>query len=405
MTERHEYEEQSSPSRRSKCQSFFCFSFAFLLGSMAGFAGFYQVFYPEFSNTLQELESRHKASLINLNDRLEIALEEKQACLNDDSTRLQLAELQGKVSGQVDLAVQHESLIQEYNQLIDEIETLENSHRQLRQEKRHADDELREHRFHVDKLTEEKNELARQVERREENAARVAKELGELRQARGNLEAQVQSMTSEMQLAEDHAERMKNELRSVHTMVSDCEGRQGTMHGKIRQRHMFLCKAEYGNGPYYVQLVIHSQQHTNSMSFVVEIASRKHMPHNVWTFLSLIEYQLFDGLVLDSVGAHGLLVTDVLEETRDEFFQKLNTLGVGEHPLMFPEIAPQFPCEEHTIGFRGLGPFLEIYNEGNPEKKTCFGKIVRGEEHIDTLQELISRGERVELQQVQQLDV
>ena len=144
------------------------------------------------------------------------------------------------------------------------------------------------------------------------------------------------------------------------------------------------------------------------MSFVVELASRKILPHTVFTFLSLVEYQLYDGTIL-SLRDDGSMVTSTGNEEHEYVLKKkLKTLGMEEFILMFRETSPQFPCGENSIGFDWLAPSMEIYldprNESD-EFKSCFGKVVRGFEALTAAKKSLSEGQQIDVVQARYLEL
>ena len=90
--------------------------------------------------------------------------------------------------------------------------------------------------------------------------------------------------------------------------------------------------SRYGDGPYYIKVQAHDAGNEQSTySFVMELASRKHLPHSVFTFLTLIKYQYFNGfqMVERHSSSMALRSTPALEEALS---QTRKVLGMQETP-------------------------------------------------------------------------
>lgn len=170
-------------------------------------------------------------------------------------------------------------------------------------------------------------------------------------------------------------------------------------------------------GPYYVQITAKTRGDTDddsptSFSFVVELASRRDLPHSVFTFLSLVSYEMYDGTTFvapeAASSANSILGLSLAMDAEVAFNQKRRAVGMQEYILMFPEISACFPCEEYSVGFQGLGPSLELYlspsdEEASRDGRSCFGKIVRGVESIVAIQKSVSNGQAVDITHMQHL--
>jgi cyclophilin family peptidyl-prolyl cis-trans isomerase len=167
-------------------------------------------------------------------------------------------------------------------------------------------------------------------------------------------------------------------------------------------------------GPYYVQITAKTRgdKDDSAVSFVVELASRRDMPHSVFSFLSLVSYEMYDGtttFVLPESDDSGIVGLSMTMDAEVAFNQKRRAVGMKESILMFPESSPRFPCEEHSVGFQGLGLSLEFYlsspgeSSSKDEQSSCFGKIVRGVEKLQFIQESVSNGIAVDITHMQHL--
>jgi cyclophilin family peptidyl-prolyl cis-trans isomerase len=134
-------------------------------------------------------------------------------------------------------------------------------------------------------------------------------------------------------------------------------------------------------------------------TFVVEMASLDLMPHAVNTFLNQVAFRLWDNTVFwhhDDVDhiISAAAVQYIRGDSKNHYF---NALGVGS--LSFPEYSPEYPHEQFTFGFAGLGPNFYINAVDNTkghgpggqghhkgeDADPCFGKIVDG---FDTILEM-----------------
>lgn len=134
--------------------------------------------------------------------------------------------------------------------------------------------------------------------------------------------------------------------------------------------------------------------------FAVELASLSDMPHSVYTFLHLVDLQLFDGTSF--VAANSLQIEggspNHADSTRSvKLFERYAKFGYNRSPLAFNEYS--LPHEQFTVGFEGFpiaGPGLVINMVDNtqlraPDQnglggKPCFGKVVRGFETLTRMQ-------------------
>jgi hypothetical protein len=174
----------------------------------------------------------------------------------------------------------------------------------------------------------------------------------------------------------------------------------------------YCTKTRYGMGPYYVQITAKTRggvDDDSAVSFVVELASRRDMSHSVFTFLSLVSYEMYMGttfVVQQESADSGVVGLSMTMDAEVAFNERRRTVGMEESILMFPEVSSRFPCEEHSVGFQGMGPLLEFYlaspGESN-DGRSCFGKIVRGVEKLQSIQESVSNGAAMDITHMQHL--
>jgi cyclophilin family peptidyl-prolyl cis-trans isomerase len=151
------------------------------------------------------------------------------------------------------------------------------------------------------------------------------------------------------------------------------------------------------------------EDHPPESFFVVELASRKQLPHTSFTFISLVESTFYDGTCFDSE-QRGTLYVGSSPQHCQGLEQKLDPLGFTDgSALSFLEESPEFPCGPYSLGFVDRGPGLhlslqkEVRNDGRPEQN-CFGRVVRGMELLSTVQSsLRDNGKPVEILKVERL--
>lgn len=166
-----------------------------------------------------------------------------------------------------------------------------------------------------------------------------------------------------------------------------------------------ILTTRHGKGPYYVQFLLKFRGDIDSFSFVVELPSRKQLPHSVLTFLSLVESNFYDGTTFLSTPDRVLLI-DSKPGSSALLENKLRTLGLGgDSALSFAEEASSFHCGIHSVGFVGLGPALEVHlsDDFSRNRHACFGRIVRGLQILSRVEQVVGRGEFVDILGVRHL--
>jgi cyclophilin family peptidyl-prolyl cis-trans isomerase len=135
--------------------------------------------------------------------------------------------------------------------------------------------------------------------------------------------------------------------------------------------------------------------------FEVELAPLSVMPHAIFTFLDLVDLQLYDGtafIAADANRIEGGSPNHADPEQSVKLHQRYAKFGYNRSPLGFNEYSDEYPHTQYTIGFSGspiAGPTLAI-NLGNttaargPDEygmhaDPCFGKVVSG---FDTLKRI-----------------
>ena len=190
----------------------------------------------------------------------------------------------------------------------------------------------------------------------------------------------------------------------------------------------FFCQ-RFGKGPYYVKFVIrlptaaeqqsnNNDGDNNTVFFVIEISSRKLLPHSVYTFLTLVESNLYnDGAAFLSTTRDGGLQIgssrspdDGAVDTIISLEQKLKPLGLtGGSSLSFVESSTSgnaLPCGEFSFGFVHRGPGLNLFLSNTTDEIDCFARVIRGQENLHQIQSLLlESGEPAEILSVNHLRV
>ena len=161
----------------------------------------------------------------------------------------------------------------------------------------------------------------------------------------------------------------------------------------------------------------------NTVFFVIEISTRKQLPHSAYTFLSLVESNLYnDGAAfLSTREGGGLQIGSSSSSVADDgttttiisLEQKLKPLGfTGESSLSFVESSTSgspLPCGEYSFGFVHRGPGLNLYlnmDTTNTDETDCFAQVIRGQDNLQEIQSLLlESGEPAEIVSVTHLRV
>ena len=140
--------------------------------------------------------------------------------------------------------------------------------------------------------------------------------------------------------------------------------------------------------------------HSNTAFFVVELSFRKELPHSTYTFLTLVESNLYnDGAALLSTReGGGLKIGSHQSNNVITLERKQKPLGLTDaSSLSFAETSTSgepLPCGEYTFGFGHRGPELSLFisDEDVDEKNSetdCFAHVIRGQENLRKIQSLL----------------
>ena len=154
----------------------------------------------------------------------------------------------------------------------------------------------------------------------------------------------------------------------------------------------------FGKGPYYVKFVVKlptdDSEKNKTLFFVIELSSRKELPHSTYTFLTLVESNLYnDGVAFLSARADGgLRISSGQSPDTASLEQKLKPLGLTDgSSLSFFETP--IPCGENSLGFVRRGPGLDIFLPSDVDNQTgCFAQVIRGQENLQKIQSILLEG-------------
>ena len=158
-----------------------------------------------------------------------------------------------------------------------------------------------------------------------------------------------------------------------------------------------------------------SDEEESTIFFVVELSSRKQLPHSTYTFLALVESNLYnDGAAFLFAQDGGLKIGSSLSPDVPSLQQKLRPLGLtGGASLSFPETSTSgnpLRCGNNSFGFDLRGPNLNLFlsEEDNDRSETsdCFARVIRGEDHLPRIRSLVlKRGVPLEIVSAEHLRV
>jgi len=283
-------------------------------------------------------------------------------------------------------------------------------------------------------ITEKTNEikdLRLQIERNQESAKeQISKLETDLIEARKSVEEktnQIEHLNSDLGEFVIEINGLKSVFAGDSFKLNDVteSTTSETMIDHLQQRDGVMCRQLFGKGPYYVKFVIRlppdesngggggdDVEYNNTVFFVIELSSRKELPHSTYTFLTLVESNLYnDGVAFLSARDNGGLKIGS-QHTPDAMSleQKLKPLGLtGESSLSFVETSTSgeaLPCVEHSFGFVHRGPGLNLFlSEKDDDERSvaenetdCFAQVIRGHENLQKIQSLLlETGELLEI--------
>ena len=352
------------------------------LGAIGGYTAFYLLFSERCTALMNDVTTKHGEYRTTMQSKYEQALEGQRQCMTDTSLKDELSSLQGRLEAQSTLTNRHQNLLQQQEDTLTRLGTLQAAHEVASQT--------------VMTLKEELSQTRQLLQQAKKDLQESLTERNKMKQG---YEDRVALTGSLLQKRVEEVEALSQQQQ--HCDVALPQLRQETMHMKnyIRQRNHQACKMEYGNGPFQVEFRLEfpatmgPEEEPNK--FLVELASLAEMPHTIFTFLDLIDLQLFDDTAFVSANAlqiEGGAPIHAPTEHTVKLYERYAKFGYGRTPLAFNEQSDQFPVQKFALGFAGApigGPGLVIHMSDHRDdtdtdglNKAVFGKVVRG---FDTL--------------------
>lgn len=352
---------------------------------------------------------------INEIDALKSELSESRETIKEmsdeiDSLQMERAESEEFMKEQVDTIDEPESdVTDEIEELKAELEESQNWIYNKRQEI----EILQLEQIDSQKLISEKmneieslrSELAKEQELTTERTSKLESDLTKTR-------VLVEIKSNEIENLNTQWEEFVKEINGLQSNLFNSEVRSTSeiMINHVQQRDNVMCRQLFGRGPYYIKFVINLKiEETENFFFVIEISSRKELPHSVYTFLTLVESNLYndgaaflsssrDGYLQIGSNSNGAIGDGITLE------RKLNPMGMSDGTaLSFEESSTS--KNTNCVRFIDRGPRLNIFLP--PVKDAdCFGQVIRGQERLDDIRLLLlQNGKQVEILSVTHLRV
>mmetsp|Transcript_14373 Transcript_14373/g.36118 ORF Transcript_14373/g.36118 Transcript_14373/m.36118 type:complete len:693 (-) Transcript_14373:101-2179(-) len=269
-------------------------------------------------------------------------------------------------------------------------------------------DQIKSEELILDKTNEIHN-LKLQIEKDQESTteqiSRLESDLHEAKQL-------VVEQTNEIERLNSEIGEFVTEINNLKSVLVPGITTSEMMINHVQQRDGMICRQLFGKGPYYVKFVVKlptdDSEKIKTLFFVIELSSRKELPHSTYTFLTLVESNLYnDGVAFLSARADGgLRISSGQSPDTMSLEQKLKPLGLTDgSSLSFAE-AP-LPCGENSLGFVRRGPGLDIFLPSDVDNQTgCFAQVIRGQENLQKVQSaMLEGGEPMEIVSVKHLRV
>jgi len=285
--------------------------------------------------------------------------------------------------------------------------------------------------------TSEIQDLKLQIEREQESAKEIISKLvSDLEEAQLSVKvktSQIEQLNSELggfvlEINDLKTGLTRASFESIN-FINSTVSEQIIHH--IQQRDSVMCRQLFGKGPYYVKFVVRipsteptksgddfgNEHHNNTAFFVIELSFRKELPHSTYTFLTLVESNLYnDGAAfLSARDGGGLKIGSRHSRDANSLERKQTPLGLtDESSISFVETSTSgepLPCGEFTFGFGHRGPGLNLFIDGKDkdEKNSdtdCFAHVIRGQENLHKIQSLLlESGEPLEILSAKHLRV
>jgi len=286
----------------------------------------------------------------------------------------------------------------------------------------HVKSEQAESEDLIKEKTNEIRDLKLKITRNRESAK---EEISKLEFHLAEARKSVKEKTNQIEDLNAHMGKFVVEINDLKSVLDETSVKANSMPGPVtsemmidhvQQRDGVMCRQLFGKGPYYVKFVIrlppvesngsggiYEGEQNNTVFFVIELSFRKELPHSTYTFLTLVESNLYnDGSAFLSardrggfkIGSHHFTDAISLE-------QKLKPLGLtDESSLSFLETSTSsevFLCGENSFGFIHRGPMLKFFLPKSDyderavvdNETDCFAQVIRGQENLQMIHSLL----------------
>lgn len=246
--------------------------------------------------------------------------------------------------------------------------------------------------------TRQKDKSEETIQKLNEQVKRLQRELGsatvQIRQAQRASQQEVESLRQQLDLSRSLVQQKVDEVRSL-AKEGTCYGGDASelarIQAEISRRNAAQCVQWLEKPPYVVEFALQDASHDLTL-LQVEFTTLSHMPHTVWTFLSLVDQGLYDGTTLQFNADRAITGGEphsAPKQVHSSLQRQYATAGYGSEPLLFEELSPAAPCLELTFGFVGRGPTLLFTMEGYKDggRFACPGRISSGKEFLQHIQQ------------------
>jgi len=199
----------------------------FLGGVMFGVILFSAIFHPKFSGTLHRIAIQHNATLQLFQDRVDVAVQETQACLDDDTSSKELAELRA-----------------EFVNFEKQQEEVQRAQRELVEREARCESELEAQAVRILELKEETITREREYFEQKDSIDRQAAELESLSKERDMLHERTTRLSEQRTGLTKQLKGVSRQLDELGRKAGECDRQIYRFHNRIKQRENFLCREE-----------------------------------------------------------------------------------------------------------------------------------------------------------------
>jgi chromosome segregation ATPase len=209
------------------------------LGAIGGYATFYTIFSTKCSDLMDEVERRHNETSEEVQNKYLTAVENHHRCIEDETRKLELVELKGRLDGQATLVGRHHDLLDKHQESVEKVSSLQAAH---------------------DETKGKFEGLQAEVEAKQAELVLVKQEIGNYNAEMAGVERRLsdqRSLSSNiMKKKVEEIELLKTErvecLESRRMMEFDMEN----MKGNIQRRQETLCREKYVIYPGYFAICL-----------------------------------------------------------------------------------------------------------------------------------------------------